>query len=449
MKRTIAVILGVVMLGIQGFLPTSEILGLIASALWPLCFLYAVCTAESTKKSWLLLPALYVGTVLRYLFTLGNNTTGIITMIVVSVLMSFIIFLVFFLYGLLYRKCGHPLVTLAFPVLFCGCLLLFSQVLHLGNIINPAAAFINLNLFVQSAAVIGELGISFAVFFIMAVIIYLFGKGKRTGKIVLASVCLLLIVSGLIFGAVRLGTDQGTTETIRVANAMTLEGSFLEPAGKYPDQDYIDCFERAIRDAADNNADILVTNEEYAFFRKDSYEEDMDKILRLVKKYHMPTVFCVGKLCDEDNAEKLENKAFLIDENGKILCEYNKHNRILLLETVNVLKGDDVPGRAVMFIKGKPRKVAVAICFDLNDELFINRMGDDMDLIIAPSWDWENVCYTQPRFTAFRAIERNAALIKTTFCGYVYAADRYGRIENAESTVGQFDRVIYMDVELH
>lgn len=448
MKRKLVLFIGIILYGVQGVCAGSELLFLITSCLWPLCFLYAVCKTESTKHSWLLLPAVYIGTAFRFLFTMGYSALGILIMVLTSVMIAFLLFLVFFLYGIAYRKIRSPFVVILFPVLFVGCLLLFSQLIHLGNVVNPAASLISLKLISQSAALIGELGLSFVLFLIMAVVIYISDDRSRRVKIVLSSICGALVLFSIICGCIRILVAKDSTESIKVAGAMSLESEFTDMPGRYRPGEYIAAFERAIKDASDNNADILITNEEYAFFDEENFDSYMTQIAQCVRKYHIPTLFCAGTMHKTDKAELLDNKAFLFDENGEIVGEYNKHNRIFMLETLTVLKGDDVPKEAVITIKGKPRKVAVAICFDLNDELFIDRMSDDVEMILAPSWDWENVCYSQPMFTRFRAVEQGVTLIKPTFSGCFYASDKYGNIENSESTLNKFDQVIYLDVAL-
>lgn len=448
MIRLITIALGVLMLALQGFFPAAEVFAVIASVLWPLCFVYAFCTAKSTKRSLLLYPCMLAGFAVKYLYTLGNEPDSILTTEIVIFFIAILVFLAFFIYGIAYRKLNNGVITLIFPVLFSAVLLVFSQVLHLGNIINPALAVINVTLLAQSAAILGETGLTFVLLWLCAAIIFIIDKKNKRSRIILSSVCAALIIFFVVFGAVRLSSKTDKADSLKIASLMSLRFGLTDPVDTYSEEEYIETFARSMNEAAEKSPDIIVTSEEYAFFSTEHFDDCMEKVTRIIKQTHIPTLFCVSRYYPENDKTMTTNQAMLFDCDGNLICEYNKHNRILIVETRTVPEGDYAPAEAMITLKGKQLKVAMAICFDLNDEIFMNRMSNDVDLILAPSWDWEDVCYTQPRHTCLRAIERNAPLVKLTYDGIIYAANEYGMIEDKIFTLGHYGEVFFLNVPI-
>ena len=434
------------MLALQGFFPSVEIIVVISTIVWPICFLYPACTEKSIKSSLKLFPLFYVGITLRYLFTLGETPEYILTMLGMAILVSILLFIPFFVYGILYRKFENGLVTLAFPILFFIVQLAFSQLMHMGNSMDPVTAVSCIPVLAQNVALVGEMGLSLIMTWMWAAIVCIADKKSVKVRVVFSAICAALLVFGFVYGAVRLSGRTGKEDSLRVAFLTSVKENFYDPIDTSKDERYIELFEKLMSEISESETDLIMTNEEFAFLDSTRFEEYMVRVRAAIAKAHVPTLFCYGKYETGGDEIMYYDSAILFDENGEQVTKFSKHNRILLVETGSVLPGDDEPAEAVITIKGKPRKVAIAICFDLNDELFINKMSEDTELILAPSWDWYNVCYFQPRNTLLRAIECNATLIKATYSGIAFTADEYGIINDEEDTLDRYEQVVYLDV---
>lgn len=444
MTNLIVMIIGAFMLALQVIFPTVEFIIFISSLVWPVCFLYSVCTAKSAKSSLKLFPIFYVGITLKYLFTLGDTTGYMLLMVGMGVIVSLLLFIPFFAYGILYRKIESGFVTLLFPVFFFAIQLVFSKVMSMGNFMDPTVAISYTPVLAQNVALIGEVGLCLIISWMWAAIVYIADKKSIKVRAVFAGLCGALLIFGIVFGAVRLSGRTEKADNLRVAVLTTDEEDFYEPVNTEKDDFYVGLFERLMSGISEKDTDLVLTTEEFAFIAAAHFDEYLVRIKAAIAKAHVPTLFCFGKY--EASGEKYTNGAILFNENGEAVTEFAKHNRVLFVETSNVLPGDDEPAEATITIKGKPRKVAIAICFDLNDEFFISKISDDVELILAPSWDWYDVCYSQPRSTVIRAIERNTTLIKPTYSGIAYTADEYGIINDSESTLDKFEQVVYLNV---
>ena len=125
------------------------------------------------------------------------------------------------------------------------------------------------------------------------------------------------------------------------------------------------------------------------------------------------------------NEEKtVENKAILLNPDGSVAWQYRKTHPVPGIEEEVSARGDGRPTVA----QTRAGRSAAAICFDLDYPVTVRRIaGAGVDVLFAPSHDFQAVRELHPRMAVFRAVENGVALFRPVANGVGIATDAYGR----------------------
>jgi len=127
---------------------------------------------------------------------------------------------------------------------------------------------------------------------------------------------------------------------------------------------------------------------------------------------------------DPGQSKPIQNKIFLIGPDGRVLYEYWKSRPVpggeadCMQTNGNPMRYADTPlGRIGSFI-----------CFDLAFPSLIQQAGRaGVDLIIAPSNDWQAIDPWHTQMAVFRAVENGSNLVRDVSNGRSLAVDYLGR----------------------
>ncbi|UCD17150.1 MAG: hypothetical protein JSV44_11970 [Candidatus Zixiibacteriota bacterium] len=141
-----------------------------------------------------------------------------------------------------------------------------------------------------------------------------------------------------------------------------------------------------------------------------------------------------------ERATPPENKIVMIDPSGAIIWEYLKANPI---------PGEGIMrGNGIIPVRDTPYgRLASVICFDLDFPGFILQAGrDDVDILLAPSYDWKEIVPLSTHVAVFRAVENGCSLIRCTGHGLSIATDYQGRVRSSVDYFTSDQRVMIADV---
>ena len=422
----------------------------ITAWIWPFVFLFFSRQTQTRKQFLLLVAALAVGNVIKWLNVLD---AGYWLDAAFCLLWSIFWVLPFLADRLLAQKLpGAFLSSLVFPAVFVSLEYLRSllPVGSIGLIAYTQAGFLPL---VQITSVIGSFGLSFLIFWFGSAVVTVLEK--RRGRKLAVGVCLWLIAAAIGFGCIRLAAFPTSREnTVRVA-------SVISPYyAKFSDNTYatlsaeesLQCFLSEAQRAADGNAKIACWNEE-AFALDDVDEPLLLEAAVKFAKDHDIILIVSYEIADTDESEDGEsvNKSVIILQNGSV-TEYIKTHLVPVMEIPGCAKGEGkIP--TVVTDYGTLSNV---ICFDDSFIGYLRGTGavtneyfKNTDLLFVPSWDWKPVKNTHTDFSEYRAVENGFALVKPTYDGISTAVDYQGRVIKRFDTADTgFDTVQFADVPI-
>ena len=168
----------------------------------------------------------------------------------------------------------------------------------------------------------------------------------------------------------------------------------------------------------------IITNDKKHLFEFANYQNDCP-ILSMSKKFAKKNRIFINigsLLLKKKNQNKLVNRSFLIDQEGKIKTFYDKiHMFDVKINKKESYKESDSfkSGKKIVITKFKKIKFGFTICYDLRfPNLFRNLSKKGAEVILMPA------AFTVPTgrdhweiLVRARSIENNAFLVATNMCG--------------------------------
>ncbi len=130
------------------------------------------------------------------------------------------------------------------------------------------------------------------------------------------------------------------------------------------------------------------------------------------------------------------DEAVLLDPTGKIVWTYEKTHLVPFEETGEIVQGNG----KVPWVDSPYGRLGNVICFDLDFPSTIRQAGQaGVDLLLAPSNDWQAVDPMHTQAAAFRAIENGFVLVRQASHGLAMVVDYEGHVLAASDffTTGQ------------
>jgi apolipoprotein N-acyltransferase len=129
-------------------------------------------------------------------------------------------------------------------------------------------------------------------------------------------------------------------------------------------------------------------------------------------------------LVPEELSRRNENKAILIASNGEIVQQYFKTHLVPVLEEPFFVQGDG----KIRPVPSPYGRLATVICYDMDDPRLLRRAGQaKVDLMFAPTGDWQEIKSIHARVARVRAVEEGFSLLRPANHGLSLAVDYQGR----------------------
>jgi apolipoprotein N-acyltransferase len=144
-----------------------------------------------------------------------------------------------------------------------------------------------------------------------------------------------------------------------------------------------------------------------------------------------------------DERLPFENKALLIDPDGRIVVSYLKNHPVFGWEASIMRRGD---GRLPV-VTTRDGRMSTAICFDADFPEFIRQAGQgDADLLILPANDARSFRTMHAQMAVFRAIENGVSIVRPAASGLSSAVDPWGRVVALSDYFAPGDRTMTAQV---
>ncbi len=405
------------------------------------CFLYFTRTIKKKREWGLFILILLSAYEIRYRFFLGDGS-GILK--VASILLLLVVTLSAlapYIIDKIYMRCGGPFFLFIFPFMR-----LLAEKLLQEKMFDVAVTQFGNKWLIQSEAFLGDSFITFFVTFLPSLIVFIILKRKERKMIITGVILLSASVLGLIPGMIRYTFSPKSDNFVKMAYASGPQKTYHENPSEV-DVGYkenVEYLKRTVEEAAEENAEMIVYAEE-AFII--SFEEE-DRIIaearKLAKDNHIHILLSLDSMDENDNAL---NKALLINNDGNICSEYTKTYLIPVMEEGEYVAGTGhIPVNHIL-LGDKEVSLSYTICYDTTVSDFLLTMDESTDILISPSWDWDEIDDLNYRLQGNSAVKCGVTLFKPTVDGWSIVTDPYGRLYYKYNTLGEdYNDVHFVDV---
>ena len=403
--------------------------------IWIYAFLELVCRFHSKKE---LIPAgvlFVVGYTLKFAGSTGSSWMDI----GLFGIFGLALYAVFCVSAYFMRRWDKFWGTLLFPL--CWMLeYLLATVLRFPVLVRVDMMFADLNVLMHAERLIGSLGFSFVIIWMISLLRFAAAHRNVWYALLSFGLFLALLTPGLFY----LYPNMETPESIRAAYTTgPYGGDFIDyTAPSYEVSE--ESLRRSVRDAAAQQAEILVFNEE-AFELDDSDEERFIQECASLAAENSIAVLLGLDVRDTDGSEggKSLNKIVMFGTDGTILSSYQKAKLIPVLESGYERGDGNIPSDRIE-LNEKSIKIAYLICYDSNFPAYVRQIEPDTDLLLLPSWDWSAVTELHAKLCRTIAVENDIYILKPTYDGISVAIDPSGQIFHKSTT----DETGYEQIQL-
>lgn len=420
--------------------------------IWPFCMLYF---SRNTKGllGWLVPAALLCSlSAVKW----GGAAGGVmLENILTGAALGFLAAVALLVDRVLYERVGGFKATFIYPLVFVV-IEFVMQLTPLATLGPISATQTGNDPMVQIASVFGSYGITFLVVWFSSVLMFVIDVQSRDSRQAMKGIAAFLMVFLvlLFYGETRLALSDIGTKNVKLA--MTTGpylGDFMddyEYIENLPVEDNIRSLLQSVDTAVAGRADILLFCEE-AFCVSDFDEEAM--LTAASRAAREKNIFILLPLevedTDDSRGGKTENVEYLFDNQGEQVWKYYKSHLTNFIETQTVVKGEPViPQATVTLPNGTEVKIASVICMDSDFPTFIrDKMDNDVDLLLIPTWDWAEIRAYHTKWVELRAAENGVCLARSCMDGVSTATDPYGRVIMLSDTAGAgYENVIFAEI---
>ena len=341
------------------------------------------------------------------------------------------------------RAFGPVPAMFAFAALWTGFDLLISFNPGTGSILSPAGAEVAAPVLIQSAALVGFLGITFLLGAVAAGIA-LSLRTRNPAPVLLAAA---LFAANAAYGYWRV--SHSPANTLRVAlidnNTYGYWVDFDRPAAdlKQPAFRVIDAYTAQIDKLRDEHVQLVVLPENISLISREWRNEAEAKLAAAADVTGATVVG--GFNMNIDGARR--NVAWAFAPRNQTPITYEKRRLVPGLESSVFTPG---PGPRVL-----PGGIELEICFDMDFQRMIRRDGAAMKprlfavsaSEIGTHGEWSNPiaaedAWFHARTALLRSVENGVPMARSALRGLLTLNDRYGRIVAETRTNGEFTTLI-------
>ncbi len=294
---------------------------------------------------------------------------------------------------------------------------------------NPSGTFgllgysqIGLAPVAQWAAVIGAIGLTFAVTWVGSVIAWKLVHGKAVSSRPLVAFCMVTLVA-VTAGGVRYYSANSETVPAAGVHVLDREGETVLSLQSTERSEFKAASDRVVEDLYDateallqDGAKIVSHSEASAMIAVADKAAYLERFSELAAQYEA-IIVTVPYVFDEVN----QNVLYIINAEGTVLTEHFKYGGNLFEGSV---KGDGL----LEAVDTDYGKMAGVICWDKDFPLTMTQIGlAGTDLLFIPSADWYEIARYHTVVGQFRGIENGANVMTQAVNGLSMISDYTGR----------------------
>ena len=346
------------------------------------------------------------------------------------------------------RRVGGLGATLVYPLVYTTFEFLFG-LMPVGTSLSIGVTQFEFLSFIQLASITGIWGISFIISWFAPTVNALWENGFDIKKAlkpmsVFAAACILI----LSFGGLRLVALRPEVETVRIGGVAVVQPTdyWTEIIDKGTPEDvahqYDEEFQALKESLFAESVQTVLMGAKLVFWAEANvvlhpgeeavFLERAQAFAREHEIYFMPAmlVFRYGETYGD-------NKLVMISPNGEIAYTYEKTMSWYTSNSDGILHVVDTPyGR-----------ISAAICFDMDFPRLIHQAaGKDVDIMLVPAFDWEQIKTFHTQVGLLRGIENGFSVMRQTNKGTSMAIDYQGRVLAYQDFFTTPHRTIVADV---
>jgi apolipoprotein N-acyltransferase len=296
-----------------------------------------------------------------------------------------------------------------------------------GSVSTPAAAQVGAPMLMQSASLVGFLGVTF----LMGAVAAGLAATLRTRDPVPAGIAVALFAVNAGFGYWRMSEPPESTLHVALIESDDTVGK-TQSDNKDATFKAIDAYAAEVAKLKNAHVQLIVLPENISRVRPEWRDDAQAKFASALAGSNATLV--VGFNTFVDGA--VRNVSWAYAPGAKTPVTYEKRRLVPVLESAVFTPG---PG---------PRALAngtgLEICKDMDFQAMIraDEVATHPTLLAVPAWDFDKDDWSHARVAVLRSIENGVPMARTARDGLLILNDRYGRIVAKARTVGPFTTLV-------
>lgn len=295
-----------------------------------------------------------------------------------------------------------------------------------GSVSTPAAAQVGAPMLMQSASLVGFLGVTF----LMGIVAAGLAATLRTRAPLPAAIAVALFAINAGYGYWRMSEPPKNTMRVALIESDDTVGRFQKD-NKDATFKAIDAYTGEIAKLKDSRVQLIVLPENISRVSPAWRDEAQAKFAAVLPPN---ATLVVGFNTFVDGA--VRNVSWAYTPGAKTPVTYEKRRLVPVLESAVFTPG---PG---------PRTLAngtgLEICKDMDFQAMIraDAVATHPTLLAVPAWDFDKDDWSHGRVAILRSVENGVPMARTARTGLLTLNDRYGRIVARARSVGRFTTLI-------
>lgn len=297
----------------------------------------------------------------------------------------------------------------------------------------------------QIASLVGFSGVTFIVSIFASAIAYAIIHYKRDqlNSIIALSISAILIVLSIAFGIFRVYHDSAITSPhVKIGLAAT-DRSSLEVYNPDLAPSLISEYQPLIASLASQGAEVILLPQVIASVTAETQNQAISELGNMAKQNHI--ILIAGVYIDGTESSKSQqfDAAWLFDEDGNLIGEYDKENFIPYLEEHRMA------GAALLRFTLADQTAGISISRDMD---YINPSHDygkfDTRILFVPAWDFDVDQDVNIQGALTRSIENGFTLVRAARAGLLSVSTRTGQMVGMTSDVDKKETTLLVDTPL-
>ena len=322
----------------------------------------------------------------------------------------------------IYRTFGPVTALFTFAVLWTAFDFLVSFSSASGSVTTPAAAEVGMPVLIQSASLVGYLGITFLLGIVPADI----AASLRTRTFPPVLIAGVLLATNTAYGFWCMSSQPSDTVHLALVASDDAIGSYRHD-DRTATLKALDAYVAVIDKLQDTRIQLIVLPENISRVAPQWREDVWARLRALADRTHATVV--AGFNTYVDDAQR--NISWAFTPGAAQPVTYEKRSLVPGLESAVY-----TPGRGPVVL---PNGVGLEICKDMDFQAMLRKdmVQTKPSLLAVPAWDFDKDDWSHARIAVLRSVENGVPMARTARDGLLTLNDRYGRmIARSKSAAG-------------